>query len=49
MTEAVYVSERKTEHWFEIPNSARIEWISIDPQFKLLKEIKSIKIIKRNK
>ncbi|CAN5182680.1 hypothetical protein BH18THE2_BH18THE2_14890 [soil metagenome] len=45
VTEAVYISERKTEHWFEIPNSARIEWISIDPQFKLLKEIKSIKII----
>ena len=45
ITEAVYISERKTEHWFEIPNSASIEWISIDPQFKLLKEIKSIKII----
>jgi aminopeptidase N len=45
ISEVVYISQRKTEHWFEIPNSASIEWISIDPQFKLLKEIKSIKII----
>jgi aminopeptidase N len=42
--EAIYISQRITEHSIEIPKDARIEWISIDPQFKILKEIKSIKI-----
>jgi aminopeptidase N len=41
---AIYISQRITEQSIEIPNDARIEWISIDPQFKILKEIKSIKI-----
>ena len=41
---AIYISQRITEHSVEIPKNARIEWISIDPQFKILKEIKSIKI-----
>jgi aminopeptidase N len=42
--EAIYISQRIIEHSIEIPKDARIEWISIDPQFKILKEIKSIKI-----
>jgi aminopeptidase N len=42
--EAIYISQRITEHSINIPKDARIEWISIDPQFKILKEIKSIKI-----
>ena len=41
---SIHVSERITEHSIELPNDARIEWISIDPQFKILKEIKSVKI-----
>jgi len=42
--EVIYISQRITEHSIEIPKDARIQWISIDPQFKILKEIKSIKI-----
>jgi aminopeptidase N len=39
------ISKRITEHSIEIPKEARrIEWISVDPEFKILKEIKSIKI-----
>jgi aminopeptidase N len=41
---SIRVSQRITDHSIEIPNDARIEWISIDPQFKILKEIKSVKI-----
>jgi len=40
----IQISQRITEHSTEIPKDARIEWISIDPQLKILKEIKSIKI-----
>ncbi len=42
--ETIHISKRITEHSIEIPKDARVEWISIDPQFKILKEIKSIKI-----
>src|SRR5215203_2626025 len=39
------ISKRITEHSIEIPKEARrIEWISVDPEFKILKEIKSLKI-----
>jgi aminopeptidase N len=41
---AIHISERITEQSIEIPKKARIEWISIDPQFKILKEIMSVKI-----
>jgi aminopeptidase N len=44
LIETVSISKRITKHSVEIPQDARIEWISIDPQFKILKEIKSIKI-----
>jgi aminopeptidase N len=40
----IQISQRITEHSTEIPKNARIEWISIDPQLKILKEIKSVKI-----
>jgi aminopeptidase N len=42
--ETIPISKRTTEHSIEIPKDVRIEWISIDPQFKILKEIKSIRI-----
>jgi aminopeptidase N len=40
----IQISQRITEHSTEIPKDAKIEWISIDPQLKILKEIKSVKI-----
>jgi aminopeptidase N len=42
--ETIHISKRITEHSIKIPKDSRVEWISIDPQFKILKEIKSIKI-----
>jgi aminopeptidase N len=42
--ETVQVSEKVAEYSFDIPKDAGIRWISIDPEFKILKEIKSIKI-----
>jgi aminopeptidase N len=40
----IQISQRITDHSTEIPKDARIEWISIDPELKILKEIKSVKI-----
>jgi aminopeptidase N len=44
LIETVPVSKIITDYSVGIPQDAGIEWISIDPQFKILKEIKSIKI-----
>jgi aminopeptidase N len=45
LIENVVISKIITEHTIGgIPEDAKMEWISIDPQFKILKEIKSIKI-----
>jgi aminopeptidase N len=44
LTKTISISKRITEHSTEIPKDSRIEWISIDPHFRILKEIKSIKI-----
>ena len=46
LIETIPISRRITEHVVEISNNRRIEWISIDPQLKILKEVKSIKISK---
>lgn len=46
LIETISISRRITEHVVEISNNRRIEWISIDPQLKILKEVKSIKISK---
>jgi aminopeptidase N len=40
----IHICKEITENSFEIPENARIKWISIDPQYKILKEISSIKI-----
>jgi len=44
------MSQRVTEYTYEdIPKDAHIKWISIDPEFKVLKEIKSLKITEEKK
>ena len=42
--EIIQISEKVTEYSYDIPKGVKIQWISIDPEFKILKEIKSIKI-----
>jgi aminopeptidase N len=42
--ETVQVSEKVAEYSFDIPKDADVRWISIDPEFKILKEIKSLNI-----
>jgi aminopeptidase N len=37
------ITGKVTEHTFKIPKGKTIEWFSIDPEFKILKRIKSIK------
>jgi len=41
----IQISKKVTEYTFEISNDVHIKWISIDPEFKILNEIKSLKII----
>lgn len=45
--EKIEISKKDTDYTFkkEIPLDAIIKWISIDPQLKILKEIKSITIV----
>jgi aminopeptidase N len=38
------ISERETEKVLQIPTGSTVEWFSIDPQLKILKEIKYIDI-----
>jgi aminopeptidase N len=45
LVQTILVSKRISEHSIEITDDIKkIEWISIDPQFKILKEVRSIKI-----
>jgi aminopeptidase N len=41
----ILIREKVTEHTFNKPKDIKVEWISIDPQFKILKKVKSIKVI----
>jgi aminopeptidase N len=43
--ETIHISKKVTEHSCDIPKNANIQWISIDPEFKILKEINSLKIV----
>ena len=40
----IQISKKETESTYEISPEKKIRWISIDPEFKVLKEIKSLKI-----
>ncbi|MGB8034760.1 MAG: M1 family aminopeptidase, partial [Nitrososphaeraceae archaeon] len=42
--ETIQVSQKVTEHSCSIPKEENIRWISIEPQFKTLNEIKSLNI-----
>lgn len=41
LMETIPISERETEITFKISERNKIDWISVDPEFKILKEIKS--------
>jgi aminopeptidase N len=43
--ETIHVSKRITEHSIKIPKEEKIEWIAIDPEFKILKEIRSVRVV----
>ena len=43
-SEVIPISEKKLEKIFKIPHDKKIKYISIDPDLKVLKEIRSIKI-----
>ena len=46
----IQISQKVTEYTYDdIPKDAQIKWISIDPEFKVLKEIKSLKITEEKK
>ena len=45
----IQVSQKVTEYSFQdVAKDAQIKWISVDPEFKVLKEIKSLKITEEN-
>ena len=41
----IQINKKITEHIFHMQKNSKIEWVSIDPQFKILKKVKSIKVI----
>ena len=43
--ETVQISQKITEHSIDISRDIKLKWISIDPEFKVLKEIISLKIV----
>ncbi len=45
----ILINKKITEHIFHMQKNNKIEWISIDPQFKILKKVKSIKVIDEKK
>jgi aminopeptidase N len=46
----IQVSKKVTEYTYDdIPKDAQIKWISIDPEFKILNEIKSLKVTEEKK
>ena len=42
--ETIQISQKVTEYTHDIPKDVHIKWISIEPEFKVLNEIKSLKI-----
>jgi aminopeptidase N len=42
--ETIQISEKVTEYSYNIPKHENIKWISIDPEFKILKQIKTLEI-----
>jgi len=44
-----HISKKITENTFNIQNDAKIEYVSIDPESKILKKVKSIKITDETK
>ena len=42
--ETIQISQKITEYSFDLLKDTQIKWISIDPEFKVLSEIKSLKI-----
>ncbi len=48
--ETIQISQKVTEYTIheDIPKDVHIKWISIDPEFKVLNEIKSLKITEEN-
>jgi aminopeptidase N len=42
--EIIQISKRVTDYSYDIPKHENIKWISIDPEFKILNEIKSLNI-----
>ena len=42
--DTIQISQKVTEYTHDIPKDVHIKWISIDPEFKVLNEIKSLKI-----
>ena len=40
----IQISKKITDYLYEIPKYENIKWISINPEFKILKEIKSLKL-----
>nr|MBA3286366.1 M1 family metallopeptidase [Nitrosopumilus sp.] len=45
----IQISKKIAENTFDIPSNAKIEAISIDPDFKILKKVKSIKLADETK
>ena len=43
------INKKTTEHIFYMQKNSKIEWVSIDPQFKILKKVKSIKVVDEKK
>ncbi|HYO05722.1 MAG TPA: M1 family aminopeptidase, partial [Phototrophicaceae bacterium] len=48
-THVIQISKKITENAFSIPSDAKIETISIDPESKILKKVKSIKVADETK
>src|ERR671910_463423 len=45
----ILINKKITEYIFYIQKNSTIEWVSIDPQFKILKKVKSIKVVDETK
>ncbi len=48
-THVIQISKKTTENAFSVPSDAKIETISIDPESKILKKVKSIKMADETK
>ena len=45
----ILINKKITEYIFHMQKNSIIEWVSIDPQFKILKKVKSIKVVDETK